>query len=199
MIRFLDVDKLELNKTAYHHEIHITVECDRSLISDFRKLCSDIGVKCTVIDLMNSENEIHVMTSSVVKCSTALINYYIYNLHLQIEPFFNIIRTKVEVPPNCIEEQLLPYKYFELHVPCKKDMLYQAEKLVNDGWAKSRNFKRPDVIDITKRESDISKLIDIDFDLQYLIMKDIVIEGFKPLYEFAIIDTNPELDSNWIK
>lgn len=196
---FVADDHEKLNDKLYQHEIHLTVNCHPDRLDDFKLLCEKIGVKCTVIDLMLDSFEQHVMTSSVVFCKTEEINNHLNILHSQILPLFDIIRTKVEVPPTCISDQNLDFSYFELHIPCNEDKIHLADKLINDGYVKSQNVNKKGIIDITKRHIDELKILDIEFDLDYLFSKDIVVEGFRPMYEYAIIDTNVNLDKNWIK
>lgn len=181
----------------YNNELHITVCCDDTTIEYFADVCRNIGVKSTVIDLLNGEY--HVMTSSVINCTNDELTEEVNKVVSRLEKHFKIRRIKVETEPRNVLENKLYFLYYETHISCKEDRLDEIPGLLNDGWYKSRNVKKQGVIDITYRSNDPDLLIDIQFDVDYLNYKGITISGQEQMIvEYAIIDTNQLLDSKWI-
>lgn len=174
----------------YNFEIHITTECNNFDI--FKEECKTINAKAIIIDLFNSKQ---VMTSKTLRSN---------NLDNVIKMAYNdakmltskITRVKIESCPKFIKETNCKYDYLEIHVPCFTNKL----KCVNtvNNWHKSKNEFKDNITFMTCRVKDESYIDSIDNDINNILYDYIDHDNFKHHYEYAVYDSNVDLDYNWI-
>ena len=192
----------------FNFETHLTVKCNLDEVDDFSAVCAAIGAKAIIINLKDGENQ--VMTSKTKKA--VKLDYIIEELERDtkvLENFgFKVIRKKVESDPQYVRfihkeyEHIISrkvYHYFEIHVPCYSDLLTEANMLpLEMRWHKSRNEFKAGVTMLTCRDMDESLIDLIDSDIKYMQKLGMVTEKFKHHYEYAVMDTNSDLDKKWM-
>lgn len=192
----------------FNFETHLTVKCNLDEVGDFSAICSAIGAKVIIINLKDGENQ--VMTSKTQKA--AKLDYIIEELERDtkvLENFgFKVIRKKVESEPRYVQyihkeyEHIISrkvYHYFEIHVPCHSDLLTEENmSILTMRWHKSRNEFKSGVTMLTCRDVDENLIDMIDYDIKAMQSKGMVTEKFKHHYEYAVMDTNSDLDKKWM-
>lgn len=193
------------------YEVHITVATNE--VEKFINTCKKIGVKPILIDLQTKTgNSVQhdLMTSSVYNGDD--VYEYVRRLESVISEYgFNVVRKKIEVPP---QNKLVPHygynidtnRYFESHlkVCLNETEIEELRKIVSDNKAHlSRNiFKWSDgeiKMMVTIREyntfyENFKKTVD---NLKENITKKFNIE--KVEVEYVIFDSNQSIDDKWIK
>ncbi len=185
-------------------EIHVTVKTNN--IPQFKADCETLGVKAIVIEV---QNDVHssqqVMTSS--KYNHMNFHQQLIELSEGLKVFGYVIeRLKVEVHPD----HLLGYpdvKYFESHirVKCNSTQLNLLKSFASENeWYTSKNiFKRIDdhsfYMMLTYRTSTLNsdqfKTCISEF---YTSLELAGFELDKLEIEACVLDTNEELDKQWL-
>jgi len=205
-------------------EIHVTVDLDSQknsiefseLISKFKKVCDEIGVKPIIIDLENGGESVmkDVMTSSHFYGDNKTSYDECMRISNSLESNgFKITRKKIETVPwhpaaPVNDDDNMPYNcYYESHIGCiitpdQKDKLQEiAEK---NGAHLSRNFfKKLDngkfVNMITHRSyNDLYKRFESQVNYIKDLLNDSKIEYDKVINEFSVYDTNISHDNKWL-
>lgn len=183
----------------YNFEIHITVECkDEETLINFESICNKISAKAISINLINTSQ---TMTSKTVNSTEfELYNIIADDKNILIENGFNVLRIKVESCPKYIKDHPdAVFHYYEIHVPCFYDkvMDFNLHKL-DKKWHRSFNLFKDNVVMLTCRENSTSEIRRIDRDIEKLKSLGFVTDSFKHHYEYAIADSNIDLDKGWI-
>lgn len=182
------------------YEIHITVDN----LESFSDNCYEIGVKPIIIDL--GENiPTQVMTSSTVRGSDASALAMASHLSsIFKDRGYNVIRAKIETVPwhpkaACPD----PNQYFECHfgvkLPCDETQLKFWAKTFNLHY--SRNAMKQDHQKVQMLTYRLHGQRDMFEEHVGKIKKYLEMSGFeleKVITEFALYDTNVELDRQWL-
>lgn len=183
---------------SYNFEVHITIECnDIETRNRFKDTCDFIRAKMIEVNLLTSKQ---VMTSKTFigydyKQLCSLVDSDIS----AIKKDFNILRIKVESCPKYVKETDTKYNYFEIHVPCHGDKIIDFDlQRLSRKWHRSFNEFKENVIMLTCRSTVDREISLIDKDIEKLKSLGLVCDNFKHHYEYAIIDTNINLDKGWI-
>lgn len=180
-------------------EIHLTVDCESHRREEFTKTCEMLHVKPLVISLNGDPLHTHTMTSSI-----HLGDYEDTLKELErIEEGlsnFKIIRYKVETHPSNVLKFGFNYTYYEVHLEVDSLFLDTINTLkFNGSWYISNNLRKPDYSILTCRLNNWDHRDIIEKDFYLLESLAIIPSHSKPIYEFAILDTNPSLDDEWMK
>ena len=181
-------------------EIHITVVCPWRDLESFRETCRELGVKSLVITLGGDVSQYHVMTSSVFYGSFTEMLVELQRICDGLSDY-KIIRQKVETSPRMAEQlkQIITPLYYEVHVEVDNHLLSNLPLDLECSWYVSNNINKPNYTILTCRQICWDDRLAIERDYNSLISNQVLLDGVKGLlYEFAILDTNPELDSTWI-
>lgn len=188
---------------VFNFETHLTVNCSIENLEKFKEACAVIDAKPIIINFKDGEKQ--VMTSKTEKASTSMEIYRnakIDTIMLQ-EHGFDVIRAKIEAEPRYIDSmkgkviEKDMYKYYEIHVPCHTDKInVNVLKLLE--WHVSKNEFKPNVTMLTYRTTHRTLEHHINLDIERMIENGMVTDDFKHHYEFAIYDTNVDLDNNWM-
>lgn len=182
----------------FNFEIHITVDADEYQLDAFRRVCQMINAKAIIINPQGANNQ--VMTSSTIRAKDLAEMFDI--LHNQVNVLtaggLKISRQKVECCPKFIETAQYPWHYWEIHVPCLTDMLDQLPSDLNVDWHISRNEFKPNITMLTHRSTSNS-MDQMEIDICSMQSAGMVSSSFKHHVEYAIYDTNIDLDSDWME
>lgn len=196
------------------HEIHLTVD-NINNIDSFKQICENINVKPILLDLYtNTKNLNHLMTSSVIR-GTSLFEIFNYCNTIKktlTENGFNVIRTKVEIPPT--HELVDIYNknnitYFENHTqliisPCEFNCLYDfCKKYLKNVHLSSNYFKKHNdkfTIMLTYRNytSDYLEFLSYIKNYQDILKQNNYKIYDKLIVEFCIYDSNVSCDYEWM-
>ena len=188
-----------------HYEIHITVLTPN--IEQFKNDCSYIGVKPIVIETQNKKNEFEqqVMTSSKYEDAHYIVR--LINLSKQLKSLgYKILRQKVEIKPEYNKHNL--HKYYETHLRIKYPKNESNENLKrfcsHTKFHLSKNLFKVD------KEFNYQLLTFRTSDMSYDQFYDYVeksLDCLKNAYHYnydkieieeAILDTNIDIDKNWL-
>lgn len=179
-------------------EIHITVECDLDRFSLFEKLCGLLNVKPLCITML-SGSLIHIMTSSIVRGTLQSALEEKNRICDSLVKDFTILREKIETNPSNVFENMLPHSYYEVHVEVDKLFFPTINSIpLQAKWYISDNIKKPDYSILTCRLVDWSHRTIIEDDILSLKELEVLPQYYNPIYEFAILDTNSDLDKDWM-
>lgn len=182
----------------YNFEIHITVECNsQEKYDEFKSICNKIGAKPIAIDLINSKQ---TMTSKTIKSTDFDMVDIAYKDRKLLEEGFKILRVKVESCPKFIEDNPeTRFHYYEIHVPCHYDKIKDFDlQRLDKHWHRSYNMFKDNVVMLTCRQTITNEIRRIDKDIEKLKSLGFVTDSFKHHYEYAITDSNKDLDKGWI-
>ncbi len=184
-------------------EIHITIECES--IDKFILDCEELKVKPIIIDTLNINNNIQVMTSSVYKSEDYLNILYSLKNEL-INKGYKIIREKVEKKPSNICDD--KFIYYETHFRLKllKNTSYENLFTIikNENFHVSRNLFKSDnnydyrMITYRTKNKDISEFNMIVINMEKILNKLNILYDKVELEE-CILDTNEVHDNNWLR
>ena len=201
----------------FEYEIHVTVEA--SDIERFKEVCTELNVKAIVVSLSQTEEYSHVMTSSVfigpADLTPALLEAA--NITNSLEAHgFTTVRTKIETVPWHPDAPTITNKrtfkndqHFECHISFVVRSEEEAAMLAI--FAKNRNMHMSrNPFKLNEDGSYIQMVTSRAYMSKYEIFKesvDYIIEQSKrynflvykiPRIEFAIFDTNIQLDDAWV-
>ncbi len=183
----------------YNFEIHITVECkDEETFINFKSICNKIDAKAIAINLVCTSQ---TMTSKTVNSTEfELYDIIAEDKNILIENGFKILRIKVESCPKFIKDHPeADFHYYEIHVPCFYDKVKDFDlQYLDKHWHRSFNLFKDNIVMLTCRENSTREISRIDKDIEKLKTLGFVTESFKHHYEYAIADTNIDLDKGWI-
>lgn len=184
-------------KNKYGFEIHITVRClDDDTLERFKTTCERINAKCISIGLNNTKQ---VMTSKTIyETQFNMDKITNHDINQIKQDGFDIQRIKIECEPKLIHDTNLPWSYYEIHVPCDLDIELFDLSTLQRSWHLSKNLFKPDTRMITCRETNESLIKQIDEDIMHIKSLSLVKPNFKHHYEYAIYDSNINLDKGWI-
>ena len=198
-------------------EIHVSVS-NKSKYSDFVEACKTIGVKAISLDLKDTTEKTvldEIMTTSKMVGNNKQAYDEVERISTELTAAgFEVVRKKIETvswhpaAPKILGNKKMPKGcYFETHIEIlvnmvnagclagalthwKASLSYNKNKAPEDGSKKAlitiRDYKSFETMD------EVSKNLH-----EYL-----TISGFKPskpLIEYALYDTNPNHDKEWIK
>jgi len=182
-------------------EIHITVDCLIEDFDSFRILCKSLGVKPLAIYLNSDKTQYHIMTSSVFYGDFCSVHGEVERICVGLKDY-RIIRRKIETHPRAVFEanKLDECLYYEVHIEVDNSLLDFYPEHLNCKWYVSNNFNRPDHTILTCRLYDWQDHSLIEKDFITMVNSSLILDYHRGvIYEFAIYDTNPELDKDWIK
>lgn len=181
----------------FNFEIHLTVDCtSKEEFERLKECCKEINAKVISINLEVTKQ---IMTSKTVKATfDEMIEIMSNDAAFILWNGFNITRRKVESCPKYIYETGAGYSYIEIHVPCHYDKVkdFDLSKLTMS-WHRSFNMFKENSVMLTCRVEKDSYINLIDKDIEQLTLFGFVQDSFKKHYEYAIIDTNIDLDKGW--
>ena len=90
--------------------------------------------------------------------------------------------------------------YYEVHIQVDNLLLNLLPDSLVNKWYVSNNFNKPDYTLLTCRLYDWQEHITIENDYKLMVDSGMLLDNTRGvIYEFAILDTNPELDNNWMQ
>ena len=182
-------------------EIHITVDCDITDFHLFQEACKDLGVKPLAIYLNSDKHNYHIMTSSIFYGDFCNLFEELNRICVGLKTF-TILRRKVETHPRFIQENdhIESTLYYEVHIQVDNLLLNLLPDSLVNKWYVSNNFNKPDYTLLTCRLYDWQEHITIENDYKLMVDSGMLLDNTRGvIYEFAILDTNPELDNNWMQ
>lgn len=192
----------------YSFEAHITIKIDDRGIEYVEGVVNQHlqQFKTKLITIGLGDVATHTMTSTTTVFESKdqkFANAFnettsLIESQLQVLKSFNIEvdRVKLEACPKFIHDSGMGFFYVEIHVPCYTHKVDEFNSQFGLKWHKSSNEFKPGITMLTWRGkeriastcNDINHMIDIGICDMYV----------KRHYEYAIIDTNIGLDSEWL-
>jgi hypothetical protein len=190
-------------------EVHLTLP-SITPTQEFLEVCKEVGCKPIILDL---DGEQQVTTSSVYKCDLQDIGGHAEKLVNRFkEKGYEVIRTKIETVPwhpvakahqltkrnNCYFESHMTYELYSA------DQLYRLRYYSSQyGMHLSKNALKHDAktIKIMGTIRSYDNLDTHNYKLQMVtsfVRNNTNLHPVKQVTEFAIMDTNTALDSNWM-
>lgn len=182
-------------------EIHITVDCDISNFHLFKKACENLGVKPLAIYLNSNKQNYHIMTSSIFYGNFCNLFEELNRICVGLIDF-TILRRKVETHPRFIQENnyLESTLYYEVHIQVDNLLLNLLPNSLINKWYVSNNFNKPDYTILTCRLFNWQEYSTIEDDYKSMVESGMLLDDTRGvIYEFAILDNNPDLDNNWMQ
>lgn len=182
-------------------EIHITVDCDISDFHLFKEACENLGVKPLAIYLNSNKQNYHIMTSSIFYGNFCKLFEELNRICVGLIDF-TILRRKVETHPRFIQENnyLESTLYYEVHIEVDNLLLNLLPNSLINKWYVSNNFNKPDYTILTCRLFNWQEHSTIEDDYKSMVESGMLLDDTRGvIYEFAILDNNPDLDNNWIQ
>ena len=186
----------------YTFETHITVECtSKELYKTFQEVCEQLKVKPIIINVL-VDNQ--VMTSGIVKAKDKqkVIEIIKQQSDVLLKHGIVPLRLKIEAEPKYIKDTQSSFYYSEVHLLMDTDVLNCVSQLPIELHKSSNEFK-PGYTFLTYRKvfditPDIKKLMKWSEDIHNASYKALTSKQRKCNVEFAIFDTNQELDKEWM-
>ena len=200
----------DISDGKYPFEIHLTVLV--KYLNGFVDWCNHQGdIKPIVLDLYHDDvTDIQVTTSSVIFGSLDDAIIKMKELVERTEKHgAKVIREKIEtVPwhPAITEKNELKGKYFESHLP----LFFNSKKELDEFRVKcpflhiSKNTSKPDIngcikVFMTHRSAPGGTLREHNFELMgFAFLLDSPHRAGKIITEYAVLDSNEELDAKWL-
>ena len=182
-------------------EIHITVDCDISNFHLFKEACENLGVKPLAIYLNSNKQNYHIMTSSIFYGNFCNLFEELNRICVGLIDF-TILRRKVETHPRFIQENnyLESTLYYEVHIQVDNLLLNLLPDSLINKWYVSNNFNKPDYTILTCRLFNWQEHSTIEDDYKSMVESGMLLDDTRGIiYEFAILDNNPDLDNNWMQ
>ena len=181
-------------------EIYVTVDCDISDFHLFKEACENLGVKPLAIYLNSNKQNYHIMTSSIFYGNFCNLFEELNRICVGLIDF-TILRRKVETHPRFIQENnyLESTLYYEVHIQVDNLLLNLLPNSLINKWYVSNNFNKPDYTILTCRLFNWQEHSTIEDDYKSMVESGILLDDTRGvIYEFAILDNNPDLDNNWM-
>ena len=221
--------EMNIAQKTIAYEIHVTIANeDDTTISKFQSFCEYLNIKPVIITMDGIPS--HVMTETVVCGSVETAHNSLARIVKAIKDNgFKVIREKIETVPwhpcacHKVGDIVIPYSYFEVHIPVQLGFEYShgelVQKIVNSSDKMPQDNKR---IMLSNTQTQIDKNVKLltyrQNNIDYCTFNGIVEEimsllrtwcpeeyqennknfNFKPIVEFVLYDSNESLDQQWI-
>lgn len=190
-------------------EAHLTVEtADAAQRTAFEALCTELEVKCILIELAAGVHRAQPMTSSHHRGAVAEVVAEIEALHARLaRAGFAVVRVKLEALLNALPGPVAypetdPYGYFEFHAKVRVDDPARLSLVCSTHGAHlSRNNRKPGSPErfVTLRVyNEARQTAEARFDALLAVLAD---AGYPPIgmkREYTVYDGRVELDAGWL-
>lgn len=221
--------EMNIAQKTIAYEIHVTIDNENdATIANFQEFCNNYNIKPVIIIMDGIPS--HVMTETVVCGSVETAHNSLAGIVKVIKDNgFKVIREKIETVPwhPCASQKVgdivIPYSYFEVHIPVQLGFEYAhrdlVQKIINNSKRMPQENKRIMLSNTQKQIDKNVKLLTYRFNnIDYNTFNSIVEEimgllqvwcpkecleknnnfNFRPIIEFVLYDSNESLDQQWI-
>jgi len=191
-------------------EAHITVEAEGPAQRvAFEALCTELGVKCVLIELAAGVHRSQPMTSSHHRGAVADVAAEVDVLRLTLQGAgFPILRVKLEALLNAVPGPVAypeadPYGYFEFHAKVKVEDPARLSLLCSKHHAHlSRNNRKPGSLErfVTLRVYHVDRrTAEAKFDALLEVLADAGYPAIGMKREYTVYDGDIYLDAGWLE
>ena len=227
--QMIQTREMNIEQKTIAYEIHVTIDSeDDTTVTKFQSFCEIYNIKPVIIIMDGVPS--HVMTETVVCGSVEAAHNSLAQIVKAIKDNgFKVIREKIETVPwhpcacQKTDDIVIPYSYFEVHIPVMLGFEYAhcelVQKIINSSEKMPDTNKRIMLSNTQKQIDKNVKLLTYRFNnIDYETFNEIVQEimsllrlwcpeewlvknnnfNFKPIIEFVLYDSNESLDQQWI-